>query len=104
MRRLQVLCPQEYKGMDMRVTPCDKCSVGWNKAEKRCTVDTGAEHLPDELEMPICPIQESCQHELQGGPCVVRRKGLICESALIYSGMSEADAAAHPLGFHAGMT
>lgn len=102
-RKLPVLCPQEYAGMEMRVTVCDRCHVGWDAKNKRCKVDTGAEHLPDEAVVPECPIQDRCQHNLQAAPCMVRRKGLICESALIESGMSPTDAADHPLSFHAMM-
>lgn len=91
--------------MTMRAIPCNKCKTGWDKRLKKCTVPTGAEHLPDEAEVPTCPIQERCQHQVQkpNEPCEVRRKGLICESALIESGMSAVEAADHPLSFHAEM-
>ncbi len=103
MRRLPVLCPQEYDGFDMRVTTCDRCPVGWDRASGTCTVTTGAEHLPDvtDAEVPSCPMQERCQHQIQAGdkPCTIRRKGLICESALAWSG--EPEPMSHPLGFSA---
>lgn len=98
------LCPQEYDGMTMYVTPCDRCKAGWNKRLRRCNIETGAEHLTDSKNIPTCPIQDRCQHQVQEtGPCLVRRKGLICESALVAGGLSEEDAAAHPLSFHAYM-
>lgn len=105
MKKLPVLCPQEYDGMDMRAVPCNKCPTGWDKKLKRCTIDTGAAHLPDEKVIPTCPIQDRCQHQLQSknGPCQVRTKGLICESALIEGGMSPHEASDHPLSFHAMM-
>lgn len=94
------LCPQLYDGMDMQVTTCDRCSQGWSKMLGRCAIETGAEHLPIVDEIPECPIAEQCQHGIQqDGPCAVRSRGLICESALTYSGV--VDAADHPLSFHA---
>jgi len=108
VKKLQVLCPQEYEGSTlMNVVPCKRCQH-WVKPLSRCSVDTGAEHLPDEPpeKVPTCPIQDRCQHQIQapiGEPCVVRKKGCICESALIYSGLSRADAMSHDLGFNAGM-
>lgn len=90
--------------MTMNVNPCNRCRQ-WDKKHSLCSVSTGAEHLPDEppAKVPDCPIQDRCQHQLQAedGPCVVRRKGLICESALVYSGLSRDDAMNHPLGFNA---
>jgi hypothetical protein len=87
----------------MQVTPCTRCTSGWDKAAGRCTVEVGVEHLPDEPEAPTCPIQDRCQHQVQASPdpCIVRRKGMICESALIYAGMPEDEARGHPLGFSA---
>ena len=102
MKRL--LCPQEYSGMTMKVTPCDRCSVGWDKKLQKCKVDTGAEHLRSSKQIPACPIQDRCQHQVQStSPCIVRSKGLICESALIEGGMSPDAAMSHPLSFHADM-
>lgn len=107
MKKLQILCPQEYDGAaGMRVANCNRCTVGWNKKLGKCTIETGAEHL--ELvpahEVPTCPMQEVCQHQVQSEtPCAVRSKGLICESALIWSGLSEAEAFDHPLSFNATM-
>lgn len=97
------LCSQEYQDCTtMVVTACDRCTAGWDRKLRRCTIATGAEHLPDEIDVPVCPIQDRCQHQLQSSvPCLVRRKGLICESALIYAGMSEEEAAEHPLAFNA---
>jgi hypothetical protein len=101
MARLPILCPQEYDALTMRVTTCVRCE-NWAD-EGRCTVPTGAEHLPLEQDVPICPIQDRCQHQIQMGPvpCVVRARGLICESALVWSGMTETEAMSHPLGFSA---
>jgi hypothetical protein len=101
-RLLLVLCPQMYEGYEMKVVPCTKCKTGWNKATGTCTVEVGCEHLPDD-DVPECPIQTSCRHQLQApsGLCIVRQKGMICESALIYAGMEPADAMDHPLGFSA---
>jgi len=101
-RRLPVLCPQEYDGVDMRVTVCNRCSVGWDAISKTCTVTTGAEHLPDvaAAEVPECPMSVRCQHQVQSQvPCLVRRKGLICESALAWAG--DDDPMCNPLGFSA---
>lgn len=104
MGRPLTLCPQEYTGIRMNVTPCRRCS-NWDKQANLCGVTTGAEHLPDEPpdQIPVCPIQDHCQHQLQTptGPCVVRSKGLVCESALISGGMSRDDAIEHPLAFSA---
>ncbi len=99
--KLRVLCPQEYEGT-MNATPCERCSTGWNATMRRCTVDTGVEHLEPAAVVPQCPIQDRCQHQIQQvAPCAVRAAGLICESALVYSGMSRADAMEHPLSFNA---
>lgn len=101
--KLRVLCAQLYEGsLYMSTTPCTRCRVGWNKAQERCDVDTGSEHLPDSPSIPDCPIQDRCQHQIQTqGPCVVRRKGLICESALVFNGMPREEAMDHPLAFNA---
>lgn len=103
MKRLPLLCPQEYQGMTMVAVPCSRCTVGWDG--RKCTVPTGAEHFPDDPNVPTCPIQDRCQHQVQAaeGLCAVRRKGMICESALIAGGLSEAEASDHPLSFHADM-
>ena len=95
------LCPQEYDGMDMRVVPCDRCSVGWDASRRRCTVPTGAEHFPlvPAAEVPVCPIQDRCQHQVQQvEPCIIRARGMICESALTMAGV--VDAHNHPLAFN----
>lgn len=106
MKKLQVLCPQEYEASTMKVTSCSRCQQ-WDNVRTCCSAETGAEHLPEEQpeKMPNCPIQSRCQHQIQtpDGPCVVRRKGLICEAALVYSGMSRHDAMGHPLSFHADL-
>lgn len=105
MKKLIVLCPQQYDGAGfMQVTPCLRCKVGWDAKTKKCLVETGAEHLPL-APPPTCPLQDRCQHQLQSvEPCAVRARGLICESALIWSGLSEADAMDHPLSFNADTT
>lgn len=102
-RKLPVLCPQQYVGMTMQVVVCSRCRQ-WDEQFTLCSVVTGAEHLPDDLDdIPDCPIQERCQHQLQAGegPCVVRRKGLVCESALVFGGLSRNAAMGHQLSFHA---
>lgn len=89
--------------MEMRAVPCTKCSQGWDRVAKKCTIPTGGEHLPlvTAAEVPTCPIQDQCQHQLQTPdiPCVIRARGLICESALAWDGVS--DPMSHPLGFSA---
>jgi len=102
VKKLPVLCPQLYDGIAMLVTTCDRCATGWDAPSKRCRVETGAEHLPDDVP-PECPIADRCQHQLQAGSglCLVRRKGLVCESALTYSGVL--DVANHPYGFNANV-
>jgi hypothetical protein len=103
-KRLPVLCPQSYEGTDMRVTPCTRCPVGWDKTAQTCNVEIGCEHLPlvSPAEVPACPIVDRCQHQRQSdGPCIVRSRGLVCESALVHGGMSADTAAVHPLSFHA---
>lgn len=104
MIRLPVLCPQEYEDVaDMRVTSCTRCTSGWSTALGRCTIYTGAEELDDEPgPAPRCPIADRCQHQLQAGDglCVVRTKGLVCESALALEIGIDA-AKEHPLAFNA---
>jgi hypothetical protein len=98
------LCPQQYSGIaDMQVVPCTNCPSGWSTRLRRCEIYTGAEGFPPAPVVPSCPIQDRCQHQLQNGevPCVVRASGQVCESALIYSGMSVEDAKEHPLSFNA---
>lgn len=98
------MCPQGYLGTEMFASPCDRCSVGWNAKRNRCTVPSGAEHFPrvPTEEIPSCPLQDQCQHQLQStSPCAVRSRGLICESALVFGGMDPIEAGRHPLGFNA---
>lgn len=87
--------------MDMHVVECNRCSVGWDKRERRCTVYIGSEHLPTVADAPDCPIADRCQHAIQAahGLCDVRRAGLVCESALVFAGT--ANAQEHPLAFNA---
>lgn len=100
MRRLQTLCPQTYDGMTMLVTPCVRCSA-WRQTG--CSAETGAEHFPevDAPQVPPCPLADRCQHQIQAGaePCVVRRRGMVCESALRLAGVTDPED--HPLAFHA---
>lgn len=102
-RRLPVLCPQQYGGENgMAVTPCTRCHVGWDAGLGRCTVETGAEHLPRMKPewIPDCPLASRCQHGLQSeGPCAIRQRGLVCESALRWSGVPMPED--HPLAFNA---
>jgi hypothetical protein len=103
VKKLRVLCPQEYAGIEMRATPCSRCAAGWDKTTKTCTIPTGGEHLPlvSAVEIPECPLQDRCQHQLQvaPAPCTIRARGLICESALAWAGVP--DPMSHPLGFSA---
>jgi len=103
MRKLRVLCPQEYEGMDMRVTPCTRCDSGWNPATGRCDIYVGVEHreLVPPSQVRQCPIQDKCQHQIQAsaGLCAVRARGMICESALTLAGV--ADVWALDYAFHA---
>jgi hypothetical protein len=115
MKKLRVLCPQEYEGMDMRAASCDRCSSGWDKSKGRCTVYVGVEHLPvlhdsspssrrgTKGAVPDCPIADRCQHQLQELPglCAVRARGLVCESALVAGGMAPDAAVDHPDSFNA---
>ena len=96
-------CPQNYGGEGMRVKPCTRCSGGWNWTASVCEVETGAEHLPLTVDVPDCPIQARCQHQIQAGvsPCPVRARGMVCESALIESGMPPETAASYPTAFNA---
>jgi hypothetical protein len=98
------LCPQEYDGLEMNAVPCSRCSVGWDRKRRSCTVPTGAEHLPlvPSAEVPDCPMATKCQHQVQSKtPCAVRARGMVCQSALKYAGMSETDSFDHPQSFHA---
>jgi hypothetical protein len=101
MKRIPVLCSQEYEGSRMRVTPCTRCRVGWSEELGECMVPTGCEHLPLEDDVPNCPISDRCRHQIQrgNGPCAVRARGMVCESALAYAGVE--GFANHPLGFNA---
>lgn len=100
--RLPVLCPQQYGDGGMAVTPCTRCRTGWNRETQRCDVETGAEHLPRLRPewVPECPMAAQCQHALQTeGPCAIRQRGLVCESALRWSGVQDPED--HPLAFNA---
>lgn len=101
---LPVLCPQSYDGMEMIVVTCSRCRQ-WVKSEGRCSVYTGAEHLPlvDASEVPECPLQSRCQHEIQAAPspCPVRSRGMVCESALRFSGVPNPED--DPRSFHADL-
>jgi hypothetical protein len=104
VKKLPILCPQEYVGVEMRVTACTRCRSGWNRQTKTCRVETGIEHMPlvQPSEVPECPMSERCQHQRQLAaptPCPVRARGMICESALAWAG--DPDPANHPLGFNA---
>lgn len=104
-KKLPMLCSQLYIGsISMRVTGCTQCN-NWDVRDKRCTVPSGAEALPWVVEVPSCPIEDRCQHQVQELPlpCAVRRAGMICESALIFSGMDVADATEHKLAFNASL-
>lgn len=105
MKRLPVLCPQEYEGMDMRVTPCNRCDQGWDKDAGRCAVYVGVERFVTVAadKVPECPIADRCQHQLQATPkpCLVRERGFICESALVFAGVPDAED--HPLSFNDNM-
>ncbi len=98
VKRLHVLCAQEYEGTAMRVVPCERGRCpNWDRARVRCVVDTGAEHFPVETgPAPACPIQDRCQHQIQAGdrPCPVRARGMLCESVV---------GADDPRSFHAMM-
>jgi len=101
-RHLPVLCPQEYTGMEMRMAVCTRCHY-WNGKANGCSVPTGCEHLPEEVpeRVPECPIQDRCQHQLQvlPRPCVVRARGMICESALRFANVPDPEG--HDLAFNA---
>ena len=88
--------------MTMRVVPCTRCS---NWVKDRCRVRTGAEHLPvvPSDQIPECPIADRCQHAQQTeGPCAVRRRGLVCASALATI-MPYDQAMDDPRAFHADL-
>jgi hypothetical protein len=93
----KTLCPQEYQGLTMVVTPCTRCS-NWGKEDKACNVYIGVEHLVRvrRSKVPACQIAGQCQHQIQSNPnpCPVRARGLICESVV---GID------HPLAFNATM-
>ena len=97
----RLLCPQMYEGIDMRVTACTQCSVGWR--DNRCRITMGCEHLPlvRPSVVPRCPMQHECRHQAQNGdmPCPVRARGMICESALRRAGVPDPES--HRLSFHA---
>jgi hypothetical protein len=98
------LCPQEYIGADMQASPCTRCTSGWNKRLKQCSIPTGVEHFPlvPDAEVPTCPIQDRCQHQVQRSePCPVRARGMVCESAFTETGMDPSEAFNHPLAFNA---
>lgn len=90
----------------MQIVPCTRCESGWNKLAGRCEIETGAEHFKPvkRHRVPHCPIQNQCQHQIQAGdePCVIRRGGQVCESALATI-MPRAQAEDHRLGFNAQM-
>jgi hypothetical protein len=95
-------CPQTYDNGVMLVQPCTRCPSGWNG--RSCIIETGCEHMPlvPDNEIPDCPIQDQCQHQAQSvGPCAVRARGMICQSALKHAGMSEVESFDHPLSFNA---
>lgn len=103
LRRAKAVCPQLYVGCAMTVSPCSRCTSGWDKKLGRCMVEMGIEHFPlvPATKVPKCPIQYKCQHQIQLGevPCPVRARGFICESALGLAGVKRPEE--HPLGFHA---
>lgn len=96
MKKLPLLlCPQEYDGMTMVMSTCSRCA-SWNKAGRRCDVYIGIEDEPlvEAREVPVCPVQDRCQHQAQESPnpCAVRARGQLCESAV---------GEHHPLAFSA---
>lgn len=100
MDHLPILCPQEYTAKGMSVIVCDHCS---NWSGSACGVFMGVERDPVVAgPWPDCPISERCQHQIQRGdrPCKVRERGMVCESAMVFGGMDEDDAAQHPLAFN----
>jgi hypothetical protein len=101
---MKTLCPQLYEQGDMRAVPCSRCTVGWDSKKKACTIESGAEHFPlvPEVKIPTCPIQDRCQHQVQSdGPCVIRSRGMVCESALVEGGMTPDEAMSDPTSFNA---
>lgn len=95
------MCPQLYEGFRMLVKACDHCS---NWAGAACAVVTGCEHLAvvPVQDRPACPLSAVCQHELQSpGGCAVRRRGLVCVSALVHEGMDYDAAMEKEWSFHA---
>ena len=101
--KLPVLCPQLYVGTEMRAVGCTKCDVGWDDTAGECRVEMGCEHLPLAASIPVCPLAARCRHDLQcaPAPCPVRARGMVCESALVYGGLSPEAAFAHPNSFSA---
>jgi len=101
---VKTLCPQEYDGFTMRVNPCHRAACSnWSTGTRRCTVETGAEHLPlvRAWKVPDCPLAVACQHAVQsGGLCAVRERGMVCVSALA-TRMPYQAAMDHADGFHA---
>ena len=98
MKRLPVLCPQEYEGVTMLAVPCSRCADGWDRASSSCKIPTGIEHLPLVLDPPDCPIADRCQHQVQlSTPCPVRARGMVCESALRLTGVQDPE----NIGFNA---
>ena len=53
----------------------------------------GAEEFDDSEVIPECPISKVCQHQIQSKdkPCIVRQKGMVCQSALKYAEVPETD-------------
>lgn len=88
--------------MQMQVAPCTRCQH-WSREQNGCTVDTGCEHLPEEPpeRVPDCPIADRCQHQIQKNPapCVVRARGMICESALRFAHVPDPEG--HELAYNA---
>lgn len=88
----------------MKVVGCTHC---YNWEGDRCGVETGAEHMPvvPPAYVPPCPIADRCQHQIQANPepCVVRARGMVCESAMVKGGFKPEDAMDHPCSFHAHM-
>ena len=96
----KIKCSQYYDNNgEMKITPCSRCDAGWDG--ERCRIQSGAEDLPPAILIPNCPIESICQHQIQANPkaCAVRLAGYICESALRYSGIENAEE--HPLAFNA---
>jgi hypothetical protein len=98
MKKLPVICPQEYRGAsEMVAVPCTRC-CNWIKHEQRCDIYMGVEHLDPvaPADVPDCPAAARCQHQIQAlpSPCPVRARGYLCESIVGED---------HPLAFNAIM-